>query len=673
MLNAANAPLAAMQRVLDAGRVVLAADTLGAAQHMFDQALAFVKQRSQFNRVIGSFQAVKHQFADMVTMLEPCRAMVWYAAYAQDALPDEARLTALQTKAHLGDVGRDIARMATEAHGGMGFTDLLGLHYWFKRISFNRQMLGSAGTLPRRSRAPARMDLMQTFINSSALISDGLALAARMQRDGYLFLPGLLPREDVAAVQRQIGEIARDAGWLRRDVPMQDAIADLAGFCVDPDPTYLKTLRRINRLEDYHALKHHPVLIDLLERMLGGPILPHPRVLMRNIFPARDEYTTKAHQDFPNVQGTTEVYTAWMPLIDCPMEVGPLQIAIGSHTNGVYDFGIAGGAGGIEIKDPLEGTWASGAFAVGDVLLFHSMAVHKGVPNHSNKLRMSMDVRYQLVSEPFNIDNANPDGQPLSWDEVYARLAIRRTEILLATPATDAEAIRPKLVRKARRARFRIRRSRRPACPLRAATHRGARCRRGEASPRATAARRAAVTAFDVRHYDSIGSTNDEAVRLAQEGAPHGTVVHADEQTVGRGRLSRRWSSPPGNLYLSIILRLDLPAARNVEIGFIAALAVADAIETMLPRQERATLKWPNDVLVRDGKISGILAEQADDALILGIGVNVLEAPGGVSYNVSTIVGCGRPGDSRRHARRAADRTGKLARRLAAGRLRGHP
>jgi alkylation response protein AidB-like acyl-CoA dehydrogenase len=142
MLNAANAPQAAMQRVLDAGRVVLAADTLGAAQHMFDAALGFVKQREQFGRIIGSFQAVKHQFADMVTMLEPCRGMVWYAAYAQDALPDEARVTALQTKAHLGDVGREIARMATEAHGGMGFTDLLGLHYWFKRIMFNRQMLG---------------------------------------------------------------------------------------------------------------------------------------------------------------------------------------------------------------------------------------------------------------------------------------------------------------------------------------------------------------------------------------------------------------------------------------------------------------------------------------------------------------------------------------------------
>ncbi|MBV9747629.1 MAG: acyl-CoA/acyl-ACP dehydrogenase [Acetobacteraceae bacterium] len=142
VLNAANAPLAAMQRVQDAGRVVLAADTLGAAQHMFDQALAYAKQRVQFGRIIGGFQAVKHQFADMVTMLEPCRAMVWYAAYAQDALPDEARLTALHAKAHLGDVGREVARMATEAHGGMGFTDLLGLHYWFKRIMFDRQVLG---------------------------------------------------------------------------------------------------------------------------------------------------------------------------------------------------------------------------------------------------------------------------------------------------------------------------------------------------------------------------------------------------------------------------------------------------------------------------------------------------------------------------------------------------
>jgi BirA family biotin operon repressor/biotin-[acetyl-CoA-carboxylase] ligase len=149
------------------------------------------------------------------------------------------------------------------------------------------------------------------------------------------------------------------------------------------------------------------------------------------------------------------------------------------------------------------------------------------------------------------------------------------------------------------------------------------------------------VIAFDVRHHPSIASTNDEAARLALEGAAHGTVVHADAQTAGRGRFSRRWSSPPGNLYVSIVLRLDVTPTRRTEIGFVAALAVADAVEALLPRRTRATLKWPNDVLVRGGKIAGILLEDANDALVLGIGLNVLQAPTGVSYNVSTIVGCG--------------------------------
>jgi alkylation response protein AidB-like acyl-CoA dehydrogenase len=151
LLVAANDKLAAARRVLDAGRVVLAADTLGAAQTMLDRAVAFAKERVQFGRVIGSFQGVKYMLADCVTMLEPCRGMVWYAAHAQDGLPDEARLTACHAKAHVADVAREVARMTTETHGGMGFTDLLGLHYWFKRISFSRQILGG----PERCREEA--------------------------------------------------------------------------------------------------------------------------------------------------------------------------------------------------------------------------------------------------------------------------------------------------------------------------------------------------------------------------------------------------------------------------------------------------------------------------------------------------------------------------------------
>ena len=141
-LDAANDPKAAAARVLDAGRVVIAADMLGAAQCMLDRAVAFAKERVQFGRVIGSFQGVKYPLAECATMLEPCRGMVWYAAHAQDRIPEEARLTACHAKAHVADVGREVARMTTETHGGMGFTDLLGLHYWFKRIGFGRQILG---------------------------------------------------------------------------------------------------------------------------------------------------------------------------------------------------------------------------------------------------------------------------------------------------------------------------------------------------------------------------------------------------------------------------------------------------------------------------------------------------------------------------------------------------
>ena len=139
------------QDLVDAGRVVLAADTLGASQSMLDQAVAYAMQREQFDRVIASFQAVKHMCAEMAAEIEPARSLLWYAGYALDAVPDEAHLTACHTKAHLSEVGTFVARTSTVVHGGMGFTDLLGLHYWFKRIGFNRQFLGG----PERVREEA--------------------------------------------------------------------------------------------------------------------------------------------------------------------------------------------------------------------------------------------------------------------------------------------------------------------------------------------------------------------------------------------------------------------------------------------------------------------------------------------------------------------------------------
>ncbi len=131
-----------LARLRDAGWVMLAADTLGACDAMIEKAVAYAKERKQFGRVIGSFQAVKHMCAEMVAEVEPSRSLVWYAAYGFDADVEESSVTAAHAKAHLSEIGRFVARTSTEVHGGMGITDLLGLHYWFKRVGLNRQLLG---------------------------------------------------------------------------------------------------------------------------------------------------------------------------------------------------------------------------------------------------------------------------------------------------------------------------------------------------------------------------------------------------------------------------------------------------------------------------------------------------------------------------------------------------
>ncbi len=141
----------AARRLRDAGRVLLAADSLGAGEVMIEKAVAYAGEREQFGRVIGSFQAVKHMCAEMAARHEPCRALVWYAAHAFDTIPEEAALVACHAKSLTGEVHRFVARTATEVHGGMGFTDLLGLHFWFKRIGFDRQVLGG----PERVRSDA--------------------------------------------------------------------------------------------------------------------------------------------------------------------------------------------------------------------------------------------------------------------------------------------------------------------------------------------------------------------------------------------------------------------------------------------------------------------------------------------------------------------------------------
>jgi BirA family biotin operon repressor/biotin-[acetyl-CoA-carboxylase] ligase len=143
--------------------------------------------------------------------------------------------------------------------------------------------------------------------------------------------------------------------------------------------------------------------------------------------------------------------------------------------------------------------------------------------------------------------------------------------------------------------------------------------------------------------YDSIGSTNDEAKRLAREGAAEGTLLWALEQTAGRGRRRRVWVSPRGNLYASLILRPDCPPSRAAQLGFVAALAIGGALGAICPRLG-LSYKWPNDVLINRRKVAGVLLESemiGQDRLgfvIVGVGVNLAAAPQDTEFPATSIL-----------------------------------
>jgi hypothetical protein len=261
---------------------------------------------------------------------------------------------------------------------------------------------------------------MQPFLDSTSLAADPAALNARLAAEGYLFVRGLLPRSAVLDVRRQCRAAAAAGGWLDLAHPVDDGVANPAAACTDPEPRYVEVFRRLYVLEALHALKHHPAIVGFFERLFGEPVLVHPLFVMRNIFPQRPESTTPAHQDYVHIQGTPETYTAWIPLGDCPLEQGSLQIAAGSHRDGVREFRVTNGSGGLEVVEPLAGRWRASPFAAGDVLIFHSLTVHKGLPNLSDRLRQSMDARYQRVSEPVTQLSLNPYAGLFTWDEVYA-------------------------------------------------------------------------------------------------------------------------------------------------------------------------------------------------------------------------------------------------------------
>lgn len=268
------------------------------------------------------------------------------------------------------------------------------------------------------------MDFCQ-FYDSTPNQNNGTELRRRLRSDGYLFLRGVIPRDTIVRTEEAILREIAQAGWLKSGTDPRDRVADITRTCAEPDVAFRSVYNQVFQLEEFHHLPHTPTLHSLMQDLFGGdPIFVHPRPIARLIFPVwpgQLDFTTPAHQDYWAIQGTPETYSVWIPLHDCTFEHGSLMVAEGSHRNGVYGYRLSLGAGGAEVDDPLDGRWRGGNFEVGDMLIFSTLTVHKAAPNRTERLRLSIDCRFQRILDPINEACISLADQPFNWEDVYAK------------------------------------------------------------------------------------------------------------------------------------------------------------------------------------------------------------------------------------------------------------
>lgn len=284
----------------------------------------------------------------------------------------------------------------------------------------------------RSSRPPDQQhsmsDCLRELRQSNDVQRDTAELQRRLEEDGYLFLRGLLDREQLLSLRRQMLTLMQAGGWLVQGTDPVDGIANPDARSTEGDTAYTDVYHQVYRLQAFHEIAHSRGLIGVLERIRGCTMMPQPQNVARLWFPKFTEHTTPIHQDFVHFQGTHDNLTCWSPIGDCPRELGGLAVIPGSHkVDRVLEHHFSLGAGSLHV-DPAKHSdvhdeWHTTDYKVGDTLIFPALTIHKALPNLSeNRLRVSLDNRYQRIGDPIAEHMLNPhlgSMSPLTWDDVY--------------------------------------------------------------------------------------------------------------------------------------------------------------------------------------------------------------------------------------------------------------
>jgi ectoine hydroxylase-related dioxygenase (phytanoyl-CoA dioxygenase family) len=262
---------------------------------------------------------------------------------------------------------------------------------------------------------------LYSFADSTDLLEDSEALRARFDEDGYVFVKGVVDKDLLRDVRSRIAAICAAHGWFEPGTDPVDAITRSQPW-VEGEERYFEVYDEVQRLEAFHGVPHHPTVRSLMTALLGDSAFPHPLSIARLAFPSNEAWSTPPHQDYPNNQGTENLYACWMPLGDCPVELGGLAVLPGSHRLGMapLEFALGPGHRRAKLDERFEQIgWAGGDFELGDAIVFHSLTVHRALPNTMNRMRLSVDYRFQREGEALTAGCLEPHFGRLSWDEIY--------------------------------------------------------------------------------------------------------------------------------------------------------------------------------------------------------------------------------------------------------------
>lgn len=257
------------------------------------------------------------------------------------------------------------------------------------------------------------------FVDCTDLVDSRDRLLEYSRQNGYLFFPGLLPVEPVLELRRQVLRVAEQHALLDPSTHSDAGIRRKGVFICEQDrsETYIRFYIDVQKLRLFHALPHHERILHILEVLFGTSVFIHPRHICHVIFPGEHQYTTPPHQDFHPVRGARDTWTVWTPLGDIDAELGGLAIARGSNRRGLLkNDGVRSGQ---LIDESTE--WGWNPFKCGDVLMFHSLTIHRGRDNVTeDRIRLATSARYQSVNDPVDEDALTVHLGCAKWEEVYS-------------------------------------------------------------------------------------------------------------------------------------------------------------------------------------------------------------------------------------------------------------